>query len=100
MNALESVFRALYCKGDGSIPTHVPAAVCMHTSTLSAWTLLLSTLTTSVLHQFLNKYVFQFSHSSCIVLKDENKVMKLAVGSEKILIFGQCGPEKLIWPGH
>jgi len=36
----------------------------------------------------------QFLHSL------ENKVMKLAVGSEKILIFGQCGPEKLIWPGH
>jgi len=57
MNTLENVFRGLYCKGDGSVPTHVPAAVCMHTSALSAWTLLLSTLTTSVLRQFLDKYV-------------------------------------------
>ena len=26
------------------------------------------------------------------------EVLKLAVGSEKVPIFGQSGPEKLIWP--
>ena len=48
----------------------------------------------------------QGSHGSCKVLKNpENEkksfrpleVLKLAVGPEKILIFGQCGPEQLIW---
>jgi len=61
MNAFETVFRSLYCKGDGSVPAHVPAAVCMHTSALSAWTLLLSTLPTSVLQQFLEQYVWCYS---------------------------------------
>jgi len=61
MNALENVFRSLYCKADGSLPAHVPAAVCMHTSALSAWTLLLSTLPTSVLQQLLEKYVWPHS---------------------------------------
>ena len=65
MNALENVFRVLYCKGDGSVPTHVPASVCMHTSALSAWTLLLSTLSTSVLRQFLDKYVCTAAICSC-----------------------------------
>ena len=66
MNALENVFRVLYCKGDGSVPTHVPASVCMHTSALSAWTLLLSTLSTSVLRQFLDKYVCAAAICLCI----------------------------------
>ena len=57
MNALESVFRGLYCKPDGSVATHVPAAVCIHTSALAAWSLLLSTLSTGGLHQFLDKYL-------------------------------------------
>jgi len=57
MNAFENVFRSLYCKGDGSVPAHVPAAVCMHTSMLSAWTLLLSTLPPSFLQPFLQQYV-------------------------------------------
>lgn len=61
MNALESVFRSLYCKGDGSVPAHVPAAVCMHTSTLSAWTLLLSTVPTSVLQLFLENQLKKLS---------------------------------------
>jgi len=28
------------------------------------------------------------------------KVLKLAIGPEKVLIFGQCDPEKLIWPAR
>jgi len=28
------------------------------------------------------------------------EVQKLAIGPEKGLIFGKCGPEKLIWPAH
>jgi len=38
------------------------------------------------------------------VLKNEKirpvEVPKLAVGPEKGLILGQCGPEKFIWPAH
>jgi len=76
MNALESVFRGLYCKADGSVPAHVPAAVCMHTSALSAWTLLLSTLSTSVLRQFLDKYVhvdltaYSYITDACMLYSD------------------------------
>ena len=28
------------------------------------------------------------------------EVLKLALGPEKVMIFGQCGPEKLIWPAR
>jgi len=28
------------------------------------------------------------------------EVLKLALGPEKVSIFGQCGPEKLVWPAR
>jgi len=26
------------------------------------------------------------------------EALKLVVGPEKVMIFGQCGPEKVVWP--
>jgi len=48
----------------------------------------------------------QGSHESYKVLKNGEKkfrlveVLKLAIGPEKVVIFGHCGHEKLIWPAH
>jgi len=41
----------------------------------------------------------------CNLTNEENKlqarkVLELAIGPEKVLIFGQCGPKKLIWPAR
>lgn len=83
MNALENVFRGLYCKGDGSVPTHVPAAVCMHTSALSAWTLLLSTLTTSVLQQFLDKQLNRLSD----LLRNADVDVRICAGEAIALLY-------------
>ena len=57
-----------------------------------------------IVHEFTSNSV-QRSHRSCKVLQkmkknQDSKSSKFGCWSWKILIFGQCGPEKLIWPTH
>ena len=42
MKVLENVFRASYYKGDGSKPSHSPEVASLHTSAMTAWSLLLT----------------------------------------------------------
>lgn len=55
MKSLENVFKASYLKGDGSTPSHTADVAALHTSAISAWTLLLSIAPPPVIQNFLDR---------------------------------------------
>lgn len=54
MKSVESVFKASYLKGDGTAPSHSPEVTSLHTSALSAWSLLLTIAPASAVEQFVD----------------------------------------------
>lgn len=59
MGLLESIFVGSYKKGDGNIRILTNELYQLHTTALSVWSLLLSTMSTSYVNSITLKYIFE-----------------------------------------
>lgn len=84
LTALENTFRHSYCKGDGSVPCHSPEIAALHTSALTAWMLLVSTLPFSdTLLELIDSHLGRLHD----VLRNSDVEIRIAAGEAIALLY-------------
>ncbi|XP_002742123.1 interferon-related developmental regulator 1-like [Saccoglossus kowalevskii] len=89
MSVLELVFKASYLKGDGSSPSHSPNESAIHTSALSAWTLLLSISPITHVQSLISSHLPKILE----LLRSEDVNLRIAAG-EAIALFYELAREQ------
>ncbi|KAK2165337.1 hypothetical protein LSH36_52g10022 [Paralvinella palmiformis] len=83
MKSLENVFKASYLKGDGSTPSHTADVAALHTSAISAWTLLLSIAPPPVIQNFLDSHLTKLPE----LLNSSDVDLRITTGEAIALIY-------------
>lgn len=83
LKPLENVFKSSYSKGDGSTPSHSPDVAAMHTSAISAWSLLLTIAPARVANELIDSHLTKFSE----LLESGDVELRISAGEAIALMY-------------
>lgn len=89
MEALESIFKQSFKKGDKSVPSHSPEVCRLHASALTAWGLLLSIAPQWMIDKLVAKYLSKLPD----ILESQDVELRIVSG-ETVALFYELGREE------